>query len=185
MNTQLNAHRSLRRWVGTLLPEPWDVQAERREGLGRPSAVIIPASPKANTGSAYVRDHGQDFDIFAYPPGVEGDSGASRREALELAELIDAAMTCGMKLTDGSYYSYSLRVPVFDYTGIEWEDSLPDGAVPYDFYPAINWTIEPRVDPDDDTLYTVMASVRLRWHTMGDQRRFDGATLQDAVLHHP
>lgn len=171
--------------MGTLMPEPWDVQPERKEGLGRPSVVVIPASPKANTGSAYVRDHGQDFDIFTYPVGVEGDPGLSRREAAELADFIDQAMTRGVKLEDGTWYSYSMRIPVFDYTGIAWTDGLDALALPYDYYPAVNWTIESRVDPDDDTLYTVMGSVRLRWHTLGDVRRFDGAPLQDVVLNQP
>lgn len=185
MRTSTDAHRSLRRWAGVLFPEPWDVQPQRTENLGRPSVVVIPASPQTNTGSAYIRDQGRDFDIFAYPSGVEGDSGTSQREAETVAELLDAGMTRGIKLLSGEWYSYSMRIPVFDYDGIAWTDPLPDDAVPYDYYPAANWSVETRVDPDDDTLFTVLASIRLRWRTVGDTRRFEGAVLQDVVLNGP
>lgn len=185
MRTTEDAHRSLRRWAAMVFPEPWDVQPERKEGLGRPSVVVIEASPQTNTGSAYIRDVSRDFDIFCYPVGVEGDPGASKREANQIAELLDRAMTAGVKLPTNTWYSYSMRIPAFDYAAVAWTDGLPDGTLPYDFYPAANWDVSVNIDPDDDTLFTVMGSVRLRWRVTGDTRHLEGPLLQDVVIHHP
>lgn len=185
MRTLTDAHRSLRRWASVVFPEPWDVQPERKENLGRPSVVVVPIPVQSNTGSAYIRDVQRDFNIYAYPNGVEGDPGASKAEADAIAEILDRAITAGVQLTGGEWYSYSMRIPAFDYDGVPVTEGLPDGSVPYDFYPASNWDVDVRVDPDDDTLYTVLGSVRLRWRVTGDVRYLDGAVLQDVVITHP
>lgn len=184
MQTPEDALRSLRRWLGIVLPAPWDVRYQKTEEMGRPAAVVLPAIPQANTGSAYIRDVNQSYDLFVYPEGVEGDPAQSRQEAEQVKQTLDLAMTRGVKI-DTAYYSYCLRIPVFDYAGLAWNEPQPDSAVPYDFYPVSLWSVDVRVDPDDDTLFTVLGSCRLSWKTFGDVRRFDGATLQDVQLTGP
>jgi hypothetical protein len=145
--------------------------------MGRPSAVVVQAIPQNNTGSAYVRDVSQDYDAFLYPVGTEGQPVASRIEAERLKHQVDMAMTQGLKVGD-VYYSRTMRLPAFDYDGVPWNEGLPPGAEPYDYYPVSNWSVEVRPDPDDDTLYTVLVNLRLQWRVDGDTSRFAGATLQ-------
>lgn len=184
MRTPEDALRSLRRWLGIVLPEPWDVRYQKTEDMGRPSAVVLPAIPQSNTGSAYIRDVNQSYDLFVYPDGIEGDPAQSRQQAERVKSDLDLAMTRGVKVAD-AYYSYSMRIPIFDYDGIAWNQPQPDGAEPFDYYPVQQWSVETRPDPDDDTLFTVLCSLRLVWRAMGDVRRFDGATLQDVQLTGP
>lgn len=181
MRTPEDTLRSLRRWFGILLPEPWDVQYQRDEATTRPSAFVQPATPQSNTGSAYVRDVSRSYDAFLYPEGFEGEPARSRAEAEQLAHLVDAAMTQGLRLPEGGYYSRSMRLPVYDYAGVDWDYALPSDAVPYDQYPVDQWSVEARIDPDDDTLFTVVVSARIRWRMAGDTAHHEGRPLQDVL----
>lgn len=177
---QTDVLRSLRLWLAQLLPEPWDLQYERVE-IERPAGFVIPTTPKSNTGSAYIRQHSRDFDIFLYPPGFEGEPAHSRVEAERLAHFIDETMSRGFR-GEAGYVHYAMRLPVYDYADVLWNESLPDDATPFDFLPVSSFDVNSRVDPDDDTLFTVVASLRVSWTTDGDTRRFEGPLLQDVSL---
>ncbi len=175
--------RSVRRFFGMLLPEPWDIQYQRDENMDRPCGVIVPAAPTASTGSAYIRDSQRDFDVFLYPTGFEGQPARSRLEAEALADSVKQAIQRGL-VTDDGRYSYSYRLPVFDHTDVDFdEDVLPD-AVPFDHLPVSNVDIEPRIDPDDDTLFTVVVGLRVQWSEDGDTSRHDGIPLQEIWTQH-
>lgn len=178
--SQEDVLRSLRLWLSHVLQAPWDIWYSRDEVTERPGAFVQPSTPGTNSGSAYVRDHTRDYSIFAYPPGFEGEPAASRREAEQLTEYIDTAMSRGV--VDGAYVSRTMRIPAYDYSTIPWDEAQPEDAEPFDFMPIHNWNIEVRVDPDDDALFTVMANLRVAWSTDGDLTRMVGPTLLDVSV---
>lgn len=173
--------RSIRRWFGVLLPEPWDLQFQREDAVERPTGFVVPAIPAQNSGSAYVRNELRDFDVFLYPDTEEGNPALARVQAEQLAEEVKQAMTRGIKLEGGGYYSRTMRLPVYDYEGIAWDQTTPDDVQPFDLLPVSNFDVEVRIDPDDDTLFTVVVSLRLHWVSDGDTSRLEGATLQDVI----
>lgn len=171
--------RSIRRWLGLLLPEPWDIQYVNDEDAERPSGFVIPATRTTNPGgSAYVRDFARDFDAFLYPPGVEGDPMASRVEAERLAHLVERAFNQGVTV-EGARISRTMRLPVWDHADVPWDQDIPEGREPFDMLPIRGFSVEARVDPDDDSLYTVVATFQATWRDDGDVSRFDGPVLQD------
>lgn len=185
MRTPEDTLRSLRRFVGKVLGPDYDVQFARTEELERPGAVVRRIGRVLNTGSAYVRDVQGDYQVFIYPPGVEGDASASLIESERVISLMDKAVTAG---SVGPPRSYSLRIPVFDYDGVPLGSSLethgaarvpPVAPVPYDYLVASNWSVDGMVDPDDDTLFTVTAYIRLAWRQDGDIERTQGPALKE------
>lgn len=175
--------RSLRRWFGVLLPAPWDLQYQRDENMDRPCGVIVPAVPTSTAGSAYVRHNQRDFDIFLYPVGFEGDPSRSRWEAEQLADQVRQAWHRGL-VVGGVRYSYTLRLPVYNHTAVPYNADVPVAAVPFDHLPVSNFDVEPRIDPDDDTLFTVVVGLRVRWSEDGDTRRYDGSILREIWMQH-
>ena len=170
---QYSALRSLRRYLGLLLPAPWDVQYIRREPQLRPLAVVRLVGPRVTTGSAYVRRFTQNVEVFAYPSGLESDVAASEVEAQQVADLILRAFDSGSVLAGG----YSMRVPFFDYSGIAPQDVLEPDAEPFDYLVLSNLSGAVRQDPETDDLYTVMVDLQVGWSDDGDTRRFSGTPL--------
>lgn len=179
-NVQANvdALRSLQLWLSHVLPVPWDLQIARSE-VERPSGIIRQIGPEPSNGSAYVRDNQADYEVFLYPLGIEGEPVQSELEARRLVADLKKAMTQGVIVTVPAYQSYCLRIPVFDYDDVPWNEDLPPAAASYDFFPVSNFTVEARVDPDDDTLFTVVMDLRMSWRTDGDISRTKGTILQD------
>lgn len=179
MRTPTDALRSIRRWVGVVLPEPWDIQYGRTEAMVRPCGVITEVGPTGNSGSAYVRDIDQAYSLFLYPLGFEGEPIRSKIEARKWAWEIERALAQGFKV-GGVYYSRSMRIPVFDYDGLAWDAPLPVNTAPYDYLVIRRgFSVDPRPDPDQDDLYTIVIGLTADWRMDGDTSRFDGAILQD------
>ncbi len=170
--------RSLRKWFAALLPAPWDLQYQRDENMDRPCGLIVPAAPASSSGSAFLRDNQRDFDVFLYPLGFEGEPARSRHEAELLADSVKQAWHRGIKV-GAVRYSYAFRMPVFNHTGIAFNVDVAPGAVPFDHLPVSSLNVEPRIDPDDDTLFTVVIGLRIRWTEDGDTRRHDGLLLDE------
>lgn len=170
---QYSALRSVRRYLGLVLPSPWDVQYVRHEPQLRPLAVVRLVGPRMTSGSAYVRRYTQNVEVFAYPAGVESDVATSEVEAQQVANLILRAFDAGSVPAGG----YSLRVPFFDYSAIAPGGVLPGGAKPFDYLVLSNLSGTVRQDPETDDLYTVMVDLRVGWSDDGDTRRFGGRPL--------
>jgi hypothetical protein len=168
--------RSVRRWYGKLLPAPWDIQYQRDE-IQRPGGFVVPSTPVVSSGSAYVREWSLDFDVFLYPDGFEGEPARSRIEAEQLRSTVMLAWNRGI-----ASYSRTMRLPVFDYLALDWDEAPADDAVPFDHLPVSNVDVAVRVDPDDDSLFTVVTGLRVRWTGDGDLSRFSGAILQNVVV---
>jgi hypothetical protein len=159
--------RSLSRWIGGILPATYDVQPVRVETAERPSAIVRAVAPMPTGGrSAYVREWQRDYEVFIYPPGVEGDAFASLIEAEQLA-------TSLMQVIEyGGAGSYTMRLPTFNYSDIPLSEGQLPGAKPFDHLPMSNVSVDVRVDPEDDTLYTLVLDLRVSWSRDGDTRRF-------------
>lgn len=170
MRSSNDAIRSIKLWLSFVLDEEWDVQLRRDEGMDRPSAVIVPVGPVLSSGSAYVRDLQRDFQAYLWPKGKDGDPGYGSVEAESLATLLERALSQG-----GHGGARAMRIPVFDYDGVPWDQGLPDGAERYDFLLIEDVQIDARQDPDDDDLYTVTLKLRARWRADGDVTRFQKA----------
>lgn len=176
MRTANDAARSIKRWVAQVLPEQWDVQLRREESMQRPSAVLVPVGPVFTEGSAYVRDMQREFQIYLWPEGKADDPNFGRQEAEELADTLLVA------LQQGAAGGRSMRLPVYDYSGVPWDQALPSGALPYDFLLVSDVQADARQDPQDDDLFTVTFKLRVRWHDDGDRSRYQKA---DGTLAHP
>lgn len=195
MRTSVDALRSVRRWFGQVLdgyeaakPGPdvlWDIRYTRSEEMVRPSGTVATIGPQPNTGSAWVRDVTRDLEIFLYPLGVEGDVSASKLEAESVAAFVEAGLTRGFVPPAGEARSYSMRIPVFDYDAIPITQGVVALTAPYDYLVIQNVSVEPRVDPDQDDLFTVIVDLRAHWRTDGDTRRFEGADLLDVFIGDP
>ena len=185
MRSADDAIRSIKRWLGVLLPEEWDVQLRRDEAMTRPSAVVVPVGPMLVAGSAFVRDLQRDFQVYLWPEGKRDDPGFGRQEAELLAGLLERAIGQGLA------GARSMRIPVYDYSATPWDQALPDGAVPYDFLVISDVQIDARQDPDDDDLFTVLFQLRARWRAVGDLSRFQkadgspGNLIQDVLVEGP
>lgn len=185
--------RSLRRFFSEVLPTTWDLQYQRDE-LERPGGFVVPVTPVLSDGSAYVRDQQRDFDVFLYPLGFESLPAKSRVEAEQLAHTVERALSQGVAagVVTPTYKSRSLRLPVFDYTGVPWDHGVsatPPAPVnppasPFDYLPVSNLSVDPRPDPEDDTLFTVVVGLRLSWAADGDTSRYQGKLLTNVRYDH-
>lgn len=178
----VDALRSIQRFLSFVLAAPWDLAYTRTEQMARPCGTITPIGQERRTGSAYVRDVERDFEIFLYPPGTEGQPEPSRLEAERLATSLATALERGNPAAG----SRSMRIPLYDYAAIAWDEGQPNGATPYGFLVLKrNFTVEPRVDPDDSDLFTIVCILTATWRVDGDRSRFEGTTLADVTLPNP
>jgi hypothetical protein len=176
-----SVHRSIQRWLSTVLQAPWDVQPVRKEPQQRPLAVIRPVGPAPSTGTAYVREYDQPYEAFLYPPGVENDPLGSEREAREAMRLVLRAIDSGNGAS-GRDRSYSLRIPLFDYADVGVDAALPADREPVDYLVIRAPTGVARPDPDADDLFTVVIDFRANWRDDGDTYRWSGQKLQDVSV---
>lgn len=177
--TSVDVLFSMQRWLGMLLPEPWDIQPTRTEGQRRPAGTVQPINVATETGSAYVRDTNQPYEIFLWPEGVENRPMESRMAAERLRDTLRTALGQGFVTTDG-YRAYSLRVPWYDYEAIDTSTDYPPDAAPEGYLVlARNYTVEARKDPEQDDLFTVIVSLTVETRMQGDTSRFQGKVLQD------
>jgi hypothetical protein len=179
----LSVHRSLQRYLSTILPPPWDVQPTRKERQQRPLAVVRPVGPAPATGSAYVREYEQPYEVFAYPIGVESQPWHGESEARWVLNTILRAFDAGHGT--GRDRGYSLRVPLFDYSDVLISATIPVDRQPLDYLALRLPRGEVRQDPDADDLFTVNVDFRVNWRDDGDLRRYEGAVLEEVVIPDP
>jgi hypothetical protein len=176
-----SVHLSLLQYLSVILAPPWDVQPQRREPQTRPLAVCRPVGPSPSAGTAYLRDYTQAYEVLAYPPAAaEGDVRGSGLIAAATKGLLLRAFDTGAGT--GRFRGYSMRVPLFDFTGVADDEDLPVDALPIDYLVLSNLDGEARQDPERDDLYTVLIDFRVSWRDDGDLRRFEGAVLEGVGL---
>jgi hypothetical protein len=134
--------------------------AVEEDAWERPAAIVQPAGPVivANT-SRRIGTMVRPFAIYIYPPKQDTAKAAE----LE-AERVEGVVFNMFRV--GGYGGYPARLPSYDWTGVEDNEALIDAdAIAYLFVSDSN--IDHRPDPDDETLQTVIAEVRLNWRTPG------------------
>lgn len=195
----VNALRSLKRLLGdvlTAVPDlaggqamDYDVAFVRDDNMARPLATVRPVGPETQDGSAYVRTIRQDYEVYVYPPGRENEPQFTELEARAVAFRVVHA------LGSGGFGALAARMPVYDYSAVLVTTAetpnpipagyrLPDDAEPYDYLPVSNLNVDPRQDPDEDDLATIVVDLRLSWMRHGDVRRFEGPLLMDVRIAH-
>lgn len=168
----------MRRFVGVVLPAPWDVQPARREPQIRPLAVVRPVGPRTSGGTAYVRHYVRQWEIFAYPPGNRDDPQLGYYEAERVMNDLVRALDSGHAAAG----SKALRVPLYDFSGVTDTTFLLVGAQPIDYLVVSNVDADIQPDPEQDGLFTVMVDLRVNWSDDGDRSRYDGAILEDTGI---
>lgn len=179
----VSAHRSILRYVSTVLPAPWDVQPMRREPQTRPLAVVQPLPSLQSGGTAYLRDYQIPFEVLAYPVGAEGDPWTAARLAQACLQTILRALDSGHGT--GRDRGYSMRVPFYDYSDVAEGQDVPDDREPFDYLSLSALDGSARQDPDRDDLYTVLIDFRAAWSDDGDLSRYQGVTIEDIGLTGP
>lgn len=193
----VSVHRSMQRWLSTVLDAqpvpgvdedgdpivvdvPWDVQPVRKEPQTRPLAVVQPLNAAPSAGTAYVREYNQPYEVFAYPVGVAGDPWATQLVARDWLNRIVRAIDSGHGA--GRDRGYSMRIPLYDYTGVPVDAAIPDDAVPIDYLVVRGLDGAARQDPEQDDLWNVVVDLTLNWRDDGDRSRYDGAVLESTTI---
>jgi hypothetical protein len=175
-----DVHLSLLEYLAHLLPSSWDVQPVRREPQTRPLCVCQPVGAVPSSGTAYVREFVQAFEVLAYPPGVDGDVAAAAHLAMNTKQLLLRAFDSGAGT--GRNRGYSMRVPLFDFAEVADDEELPPDQQPHDYLVVQALDGDARQDPEQDDLWTVMLDFRVNWRDDGDRSRFEGVTLESIGL---
>jgi hypothetical protein len=174
----LSVHRSMQRWLSLVLPADWDVQPTRKEPQFRPLAVVRPINATPSSGTAYVREYDQPYEIFLYPLPIEGEPWASEQIARSF-------MTAVLRALDSGYApaaSKALRIPLYDYTGVPADQALPVAAPILDYLVVRLPSAQVQQDTEQDDLYTVVMDLRVNWRDDGDTTRFVGTPLTTLPL---
>lgn len=175
-----SVHLSLLEYMAHVLPGEYDVQPVRREPQARPLCVCQPVGPRPSSGTAYLREYVQPFEVLIYPLGADGDPWAAQSQAMATRELVGRAFDSGAGA--GRNRGYALRVPLFDFEGVADDEALPDDRLPVDYLVLQSLAVDARQDPEQDDLWTVMVDFRVNWRDDGDRSRFEGTTLDGIGL---
>lgn len=153
--TAEDIYRSLKKYVAGILGDDWDVRWVEDEGtFTRPSAIVVPtavASIAAGDPQFFATSI-QPFGVYAYPE--PGDTPTqSRMRALAVEKI----------LLDGLRFGASpMRVPLYSYRDVD-ERTAASVRHPSDFARVSDLSVGSTPDPNDRTLWTVTAEIRLQW----------------------
>lgn len=163
MRTAADAIRSLNRYVALALGPQWEVRMATEKGtFNRPYARTIQVPSIEVVTEAFMRVRIQSaYQIVAFP-----EQGATAEDGLMNALAAVEALTTA--LAPGVDMGRTARIPLYDYAGIPLTG--PDAAAtetnrdPRDFMKLEGQAdIVPYQDPDDDTLWSVAANIRMSW----------------------
>lgn len=164
MRTTTDGLRSVKRYVSLALGPDWEVRLSNEKGaFRRPFArVLLLPGITFPAQSFVVVKVIATMQIVAFPKrGVSPD--ASQLAAMDVVEQLWVAFG-GPGVAEGHIY----RVPLYDYAGVPI--SGPDSGVdethrqPHDYMRVeAPPSVDPNVDPDDDSLWSVTANIRMSW----------------------
>jgi len=169
-----DVHRSVIRFLATVLPE-FDIWPQRQEPQeDRPYAVCIPVTNTSITGVSPCLDFEQPFAVYLYPaPALDGL--VAQREKMRVEERLYRAF-----IADSDW-----SIPLYDYStggpgGSELaldENGPPepgiaaydqDGAVAiYDSVRVRDYQIHSARDADDERRFSIVLTLRLAWRSHG------------------
>lgn len=156
MRTNLDALRSLKRYVALALPDPYEVVLAGDEASqSRPYASVKATGPALITGPAHTVDVAQPFAVYAYP--MPADTPA---DSLVVAARIEEALNTAFAL--GIDKGRRMRLPLYDFEGLGM-DERSEVRTPHDFARIMSLSVNRVQTPDDERFFTVTAELRLAW----------------------
>lgn len=185
MRSQYDALRSLQRYVALALGSAWEVRPDKEPGTQEyPYASVTASTPAVISGSQYINDRSQGFQVAAFAGPAES-VGDAQVVAYQTQEVFDLAITRGVDL--GRPY----RIPLYDYAGLVLDDSASDGAELFpgmsvlpgagvlpgtsegrrpmtsDFLRVTDFSIQLLPDPVDMRNVSTVMTLRLAWRRAG------------------
>lgn len=172
--------RSLKRYVASILDQAddvYDVRLGREEYTQRPMAVVRTLGDTLFSGPRHTMDITQPFELFVYPTIDDPDEPVTNSlKAQRTAQLLAEGFSSGV------LPGRSMRVPVWSYEGVAWNAAASGPQVGFAAVEGLSAQVA--VDPDDDSLFTVMINMRLKWRAAADRRGYSGR-LTEAVNTEP
>lgn len=180
-----SVHRSVRKLIAAALGvntdsgAPWIVVLEERAVPveKRPLAVvawIAGVTTERTTRRSMPQGlimRFMTFVVTAYPERGEDARAATLRAARVTSLLLDAIEVGLVDVDANQVASYPLAVPVYDYS-LAADD--PASGVITQQAQVIDHSVQPIPDPQDDRLYSVVATIRVRYYRPGRIRAIGG-----------
>lgn len=178
--------RSIRRYLGLALGEPWNIELERVDVRDdeRPAGFLEFGTRRVrfarNSRPQGEVEEYQPITVSLYPalmvatgdPDVPPTEYLPPREAGRNARLLSTRLqqlivtgADGPRLADGRPASGPEHLPLWDYTGIGLDSAGP--ATPFDVLLAEDYSVRPVQDPVDVRRWTVIAELRVSWWRPG------------------
>lgn len=160
--SQIDALRSVKRYVAVALGDDWEVRLSREEGaFARPFARVwaVAGSSYPLTGGRWLADLTQPFVIVAYP-----ERGRDPDEALLKAQKVENLLYRAFRV--GVENGRAMRVPLYNYYRVKHWDA--GSWYPRAFMRVNDLSTQPFPDPDDNKLWSVVCDVRLAWRRVAE-----------------
>jgi hypothetical protein len=152
----------VKRYVAVALGDEWEVRISREEGaFARPFARVwqVAGTTYPLTSGRWLSDMVQPFVIAAYP-----EQGRDPDEALLKAQKVENCLYRAFRV--GVENGRAMRVPLYNYYRVRnWDAGT---WYPKAFMRVNDLSTQPFVDPDEDTLWTVVCDVRLTWRRIAE-----------------
>lgn len=137
----------------------------------RPAAIVQTAGPAvlSNQGRR-IAETIRPFVVYLYPK-----AGATPKLAELEAQRLEGALAKIFQV--GGFGGHPARIPLFDWSEIADGEGLPDGTEHVAWLKVKDATVDHKPDPDDETLQTVYANLRVSWRGVGEPMP-SGPTLE-------
>lgn len=168
MRTNLDALRSVKRYLAIALGEEYEVRLDREEGsITLPMASVALTGPATTEGPAWEKLVTQPLSIYVTPvPATSGE------EALGLAAEIETVLYEAIAI--GVDEGRPNRIPLYDYEGVTFDEGSEARPGP-DYLRVVDFSITNVPDQDDTRRLTVTADLRVQWRRRG---RYPGGTKE-------
>lgn len=159
MRNELDAIRSLKRFVAAGLGAQWEVRLTNEDGsMTYPYSLVAPVGPTVSTTNGLIVEVTQPLTVYCYPAPSESFEKAARAAA----ETSDALWG----LFVGGEHPY--RIPLYDYDGLTL-DEPSDVRFDHDYLRLTDVQVTRVPDPMDEHRVIVVADFRARWKRSTDR----------------
>lgn len=156
MRTARDARRSLRKYIGDVLGDAWEVRDDDEQGMVTlPHARVRRTAPSTFQGSRHTTDVTASFALYCTPV----PSGSSS-DAYDEADRVEELLVQGFRVGVGR--GAAARVPLWDFDHLTDADtSMVRGHA--DYMRIESFSINQLPDPDDPNRVDVVADLRVSW----------------------
>ena len=160
MRTNIDALRSMKRYMAEALGDEWEVRLDREEGaLTLPLAVVMFSGPTLNTGPKFETMVTQPMSIYLTPVPAS-DGMEAQVLASEAEQILYEAFRVGVG--EGA----PMRVPLYDYDGVGMDEGTEARPGP-DYLRLTDFSMTQVPDESDTRRVTVTADIRATWRRRG------------------